>query len=157
MKMKSPVWLTLRILIVGNSAYGACMQPIQIDIAATRDFLQVLTFLATPLAFLVTSLWCRYGLGLTVRRQAKQQVATRPEWSVCPFQKAQPQQFFHLAGWFFLGNAMGSLLGHFCGTAISSPVLTLGIFGGAFGAGMLVGLQWLVHAHPEYFSAPGNV
>lgn len=157
MKMKSPVWLVLRILIVGDSAYGACTQPIQIDIAVTRDFLQAMTVFATPLAFLVASLWCRYGLGFTMRRRARLQVMTRPEWSICPFQKAQPQQFFHLGGWFFLGNAMGSLLGHFCGHPISSPVLTLGIFCGAFGAGMLVGLHWLVHAHPEYFLVPGKV
>lgn len=137
-------------------AYGASTQPVQISIAVTPDFLRALAFCGTPLAFMGALLWCRYALVVTVRRLAVQQRRSRPGWSVCPFQKAQPQQFFHVGAWFLLANALGNLLGLLCGTGISSAALALGGFGGAFGAGMLAGLQWLIHAHPEYFSGAGK-
>lgn len=153
MKMKQPVWLAFRILILGYIAYGACTQPAQIGIVVPTEFLRTLVVLGSPLAFLAALLWCRYGFGLTLHSRSRAQIWSRPGWSACPFQKTQPPQFFHFAAWLFIANAAGNLVGRFCGATIPDPALALGIFGGAFAAGMLPGLQWLVRAHPEYFFA----
>lgn len=100
-------WLKIRIALLCVFFLGAFVNGYTLGFV-TKSMPPADSILSLIPAFLILpaiSTW------VTLRRERKRNTLLAPDWRESPFQKSEPLQFFHFAGFFFLSVGIGTAFG----------------------------------------------
>jgi hypothetical protein len=126
------VWLIVRWVIIVASAVGAFFVPLGPQASPPMGLGALLAILAfCPVGLLLV-------LGLQVINPRSARLWLRPSWQLNPFNFRQPLQFFHLAAYVCLAQAL-VVLARLAGSQVSFYVEALVPV--AMAIGILLGLQ----------------
>lgn len=143
------LWLAVRVLFVGAWARAGWL-----DSLGPSDFpLQPFQLLFLLLA----SAWgARFHLLRPYLQADRKDPWLKPSWFESPGDLNQPFQFFHMCAWAFVAMAITGWLHSPETVNAASPNLPIYLLPGAFGVGLLLGMNWAVRSYPDNFVRSKN-
>lgn len=79
-----------------------------------------------------------------------------PAWRLSPFQIRQPFQFAHLAGYALAACGFAAELREVIRHDELPAEMPVEMLAGAWGLGLLIGIEWALRAYPASFRQPGG-